>query len=187
MLIVGGAISEHEVQGSLSAYYYTRMGNYFVGSLCTLAVFFLSYNYRPLPKYHLDNILSDLASVTALGVAFLPTMRDAATADAGSRTIGIIHLVNAGTLFALLGVFSFFFFTKTDIPDAMSDRKRVRNTLYRACGVIIAVALVLIVVTEWFTPPSSWHTFLALESIAVIAFGVSWLVKGEFLGLLADT
>jgi hypothetical protein len=34
--------------------------------------------------------------------------------------------------------------------------------------------------------PDSWHLFLWLETICVLAFGVSWLIKGGFLGILAD-
>jgi hypothetical protein len=30
------------------------------------------------------------------------------------------------------------------------------------------------------------HVLFWLESVMVVAFGVSWLVKGGFLGLLAD-
>jgi hypothetical protein len=31
----------HHLKGSISAFYYTHMGNWFVGTLCALAVFFL--------------------------------------------------------------------------------------------------------------------------------------------------
>src|ERR671918_656626 len=72
-----------EFQGSISAYYHTHTADYFVGSLFALAVFFLSYNYRPLPKYKVDNVLSTFASVAALGVAFFPTANDAVTASGG--------------------------------------------------------------------------------------------------------
>jgi hypothetical protein len=34
--------------------------------------------------------------------------------------------------------------------------------------------------------PDSWHLFLVLETVSVLAFGISWLVKGGFLGILAD-
>ena len=44
----------------------------------------------------------------------------------------------------------------------------------------------LIVVAEIAKPSRSWHTLFWLESVAVVSFGVSWLVKGEFLEVLAD-
>ena len=61
-----------ELEGSTSAYYYTRMGGVFVGVRCALAVFFLAHNYRPLPGFRLDSILSNVACVAAVGVALFP-------------------------------------------------------------------------------------------------------------------
>ena len=54
---------DHDVKGSISEYYYTPVGSVFVGSLCALAVFFLSYNHRPLPNYKVDNYLSSIRDV----------------------------------------------------------------------------------------------------------------------------
>lgn len=92
----------------------------------------------------------------------------------------------ASVLFVLLTVFSLFLFTKTDDPQNMSAAKLRRNRVYRTCGAVIVVALVLVAISEAVKPPSSWHTLFWLESVAVVAFGVSWLVKGGLLGLLAD-
>jgi len=187
LVVAGGnRLSGGELQGSISAYYYTHMGNYFVGSLFALGVFFLSYHYRPLPKYQLDNYLSNVASIMALGVALFPTASDAERASGGAKTVAVLHLAFACTLFVLLAVFSLFLFTKTDDPSNMTARKRQRNRVYRICGAVIAGAIVMVVVTEGAQPPESWHALFWLESIAVVAFGISWLVKGELLGLLAD-
>jgi len=68
----------------------------------------------------------------------------------------------------------------------MTERKRQRNRLFRACGLVIAASIVLVLVSNAVDPPSEWHTLLWLEMICVVAFGVSWLVKSGFLGLLAD-
>jgi hypothetical protein len=180
-LLFGG-----EFQGSISAYYHTGMGDYFVGSLFALAVFFLSYNYRPLPKFELDNLLSTLASVAAVCVAFFPTASDAATASGGEKFVSTVHLVWAGVLFALLAVFSLFLFTKTDSAETMTAEKKRRNVVYRACGGIIVGSMLLVVVSNVVKPPGSWHSLFWLETIAVVVFGASWLVKGGFLGILAD-
>ncbi len=181
-VIAGG----NGLEGSISAYYYTHMGNYFVGSLFALGVFFLSYNYKTLPNYELDNYLSNLASLMAVGVALFPTSSDGAKASGGAKVVAVIHLGFAATLFILLAVFSLFLFTKTDENQPMTAAKRLRNRVYRTCGWIIVTALVLIVLAEIVKPSSSWHTLFWLESVAVVSFGVSWLIKGEFLGLLAD-
>lgn len=175
-----------ELQGSISAYYHTGMGDYFVGSLFALAVFFLSYNYRPLPKFQIDNILSTLASVAAVCVAFFPTASDATAASGGEKFVSTVHLVWAGVLFALLAVFSLFLFTKTGSAETMTAEKKRRNVVYRTCGGIIVGSMLLVVVSNLVKPSSSWHSLFWLETIAVVAFGVSWLVKGGFLGILAD-
>ena len=60
LLIGNKALSGDELESSISAYYHTPMGDVFVGALCALGVFFLSYNYKPLPGFNLDNKLSTL-------------------------------------------------------------------------------------------------------------------------------
>jgi hypothetical protein len=174
------------LKGSISAYYYTPMGRVFVGSLCALGVFFLSYNYRPLPKFELDNTLSTFACIAAVGVAFLPTASNAVTASGDEKVVAFVHLLCAGSLFALLAIFSLFLFTKTDSAGTPTPEKAQRNRLYRTCGGIIVGSCLLVVVSNLVRPPRAWHALFWLESIGVVAFGVSWLVKGGFLGILAD-
>lgn len=184
-LIGGNFLFGGGLQGSISSYYYTHMGNVFVGSLCALAVFFLSYNYRPIRSFELDGLLSKVTAGAAVGVAIFPTARDAGVADGGEKLVSFLHLLCAGVLFALLGVFAYFFFTKSG--GTMTPEKQRRNRLYRTCGVLIFTCIALVGVSNLLDPPSSWHTLLWLETVCVLSFGVSWLVKGGFLGILADT
>jgi len=180
------AFGDDELKGSISAYYYTPSRNWFVGSLCALAVFFLSYHHRPLPTFELDKRLSRLASVAALGVAFFPTAREAGAASVGEETIAVVHLGFAGLLFLLLGFFSLFLFTKSGDATTLTPQKQRRNGVYKICGIVIFVAIVCVPLSNVIDPPSEWHTLYWLETIAVLAFGVSWLVKGSFLKILAD-
>ncbi len=154
----------------------------FVGVLWALAVFFLSYNYKPLPGFNLDNKLSTLAAIAAVSVAVFPTTSDASVPTRSEHNIGIVHGISAGVLFVLLAVFALFLFPRGS--GATTLEKQRRNVVYRTCGGIMVIAILLMVV--WRDPPDSWHVFLALETICVVAFGVSWLVKGGFLGILAD-
>ena len=183
VLFVGNwALTGNELESSISAYYHTPMGSVFVGVLWALAVFFLSYNYKPLPGFNVDNKLSTLAAIAAVSVAVFPTTSDASVPTRSEHNIGIVHATSAAVLFILLAVFALFLFPRGS--SAMTPEKRRRNVLYRTCGGIMDVAILLMVV--WRDPPESWHVFLALETICVVAFGVSWLVKGGFLGVLAD-
>jgi hypothetical protein len=186
VVVVGNFLFGGELLGSISAYYYTPMGSVFVGSLCALAVFLLSYNYNPLPEFELDDKLSTVASVVTLGVAFFPTTRYSVTASGGEQLVAFVHLLCACALFVLLAYFSLIQFTKTDNPKTMTDAKQRRNRVYRICGGIIVGTILCVVLSNIVQPPRSWHSLLVLESIGVVAFGISWLVKGGFLGILAD-
>ncbi len=184
-VVIGNGWLGHswELKGSISAYYYTPSRNYFVGSLCALAVFFLSYEYRDFGKYRADNYLSDFACVTALGVAFLPTTRGGVQSTRAEEVVGIFHYISAGALFLTLAVFCLFFFTRSQ--GVKTPQKIVRNRVYRSCGVIILSCLGLCLIAMW-KAPESWRALFWLESVMVWAFAISWLVKGEFGGILAD-
>jgi hypothetical protein len=60
--------------------------------------------------------------------------------------------------------------------------KRIRNGVYLACGIIILVCIMLIAASNLLPLDASIlavHPTFWLESLAILAFGVSWFVKGE--------
>jgi hypothetical protein len=95
--------------------------------------------------------------------------------------MAVVHLVCAATLFSLLAVFSLVLFRLGN--ESAGSRKALRNRIYLACGIVIAGAVVGVPVSNIF----SWHLLLILESIAVFAFSLSWLVKGGVFPFLNDT
>lgn len=183
VLYIGNKLLDGETPGSISAFYYTQMHAWFIGAQFVLGVFFLSYNYRPLDRYTWDNRMSNVACVAMLIVALLPTKQAGTDSSLGS----VVHLVAAATVFLLLAWFAYFRFTMTGTGSVMTPRKRLRNTVYRVCGVVIAASMVILLVI-WVTigVDRDWHPLLVFESIAIVAFGASWLLKGGFLGILAD-
>ena len=165
------------IQRSISSYYYTDMRNVFVGSLCAIGIFFMTCRGYDLK----DRIAGYFACVFAIGVALFPTTPDT---DATSRDklLGALHLSFAALLFLTLAYFSLKQFTQTDRDKIPTRRKLQRNTVYRVCGYTILASIFLMVVTA--LPPVktlvAWLTPLFwLESVAVVAFGVAWLTKGE--------
>ncbi len=90
-----------------------------------------------------------------------------------------------------LAFFALILFTKSAPGVEPTPQKRARNRIYRLCGWAIVASIAVIAITKaaqgfldvTLLPAQSvfW-----LESVAVIAFGVSWLVKGEALGILVD-
>jgi hypothetical protein len=172
------------LEASISHFYYTRGRNYFVGSLCALSVFFLSYHRGATGKYRLDNLLSDFASLMALGVAFCPTTKDS-SASTAEKAVGVVHLSCAASLFIALGVFALFLFRQSSGPK--SPQKRQRDGVYLACGLTIFACIAVVGLSELISVPKGWPALYWFETIMVEAFAIGWLVKGGFLGLLADT
>ena len=63
--------------------------------------------------------------------------------------------------------------------------KKQRNLVFIICGlIIVAVLLIIVAIVFIFLPKekiASSTLIFWLESLALWAFGVSWLVKGRFL------
>ena len=178
-----------ELPGSMSAYYWTSIGSVFVGSLCAIGVFMFSYcGYD-----RRDKIAGRLACVFAIAVAMFPVCPDTGYTPL-QQAVGRVHLTSATLLFATLAYFSLCLFTLTDPSKPMTDKKRRRNWVYRICGWTMVASLVLIGLCEWLvlgehspfkdSPLKSWLPVFVLEAVMVIAFGTSWLTKGE--AILAD-
>lgn len=169
VLVVGdrlhGDLGKHA--GSISAYYYTHMRTYLVGTLCALAVFFFSYKYQLA-----DNYLSDLAAIGALGAAFSPT-----NAHGTSRTwVAWCHYGFATLLFLTLAVFCLFVFTRRrkTAGQQRSSRWVLRRNIYLACGLLIPMALGL-------SSAKVVSLFIG-ETVAIYAFALSWLLQGIYHG-----
>jgi hypothetical protein len=162
---------------SMSEYYYTGMRNVFVGSLCAISVFLMSsrgYDRR-------DHVAGILASIFGLGVALFPTAPDV-NPTPGEMIISRLHALWAASFLLTLAYFSLALFTQTDSPGRETPRKLQRNAVYRVCGWTILACLILSALVEQLpadSPVMKLYPLFWLESLAVVAFGVSWLTKGE--------
>jgi hypothetical protein len=187
VLIVGAAIIDdcQLVQNSISAYYHTVMRNFFVGTLCGVAIsMFAYYGYH---KY--DNWLANAAAVFALGVAFFPTSVGDPVTDCIEKAIdtGIcntFHFISAASLFVILAIFSLVLFRiKGENP---SQRKLLRNKIYLWCGIIILACIVMIGVLailpgDFGSKIGAYRPVFYLEALALGSFSISWLTKSEFI------
>jgi hypothetical protein len=174
--------SHHSFPGSISGYYYTGMRNYLVGALCVLGVLLIGYY-----AYHdqLDFWITNFAGIFAVGVAFFPT--EPAMATPHQKDIGHIHFVFAALLFTMLAVMALRF-SKTDPNGTPTSQKSRRNVIYWICAGLIAASMLVAFVAN-FLPASIKQDMPSLfwfEAIAVLAFSVSWLVKGEAIPVLND-
>lgn len=181
ILFVGALVVFGEgIQSSISSYYHTDMGDVFVGTLCVIGFFLLSY--RGYERK--DDIAGDLACLFAIGVALFPTAPDGVISET-AKIVGYLHLAFAAAFFATLIYFSIKLFTLQKEGVAPTMRKKNRNTVYRICGVVMAICMVLILIISLVPglkdslkdyAPVFW-----LEGIAVVFFGISWLTKGEVI------
>jgi hypothetical protein len=164
-----------ELLDTVSASYYTVMRDVFVGSLCAIAVFLISYRYA-----RQDDIAGDVAGISAIGVALFPAAPANPTGQ--QMAIGVVHTVSAAVFYLTLAYFALVLFRKTDPTKPPTRRKLQRNRVYLACGIGILLCLALIV-TVSFLPGTEWlkqhHIYFWLEALAVEFFGVAWFVKGE--------
>ncbi|MFC2151832.1 DUF998 domain-containing protein [Bacteroidota bacterium] len=180
IILVIGSIAldkENHILNSISSYYHTSMGNGFVGIMCAVSLFMFSY----LGHDYKDNIAGHLAGLFALGIAFFPNN----TIDP-STLINKLHLTSALLFFSVLIYFSLALFTKSDQPKPYSVQKRNRNRIYKICGYtmacsILLIALYMALLKGKFPGLDNLEPVFWLESLALLAFGISWLTKGQVI------
>lgn len=170
--------------GSISAYYYTGAVAAFVGLLVTLAFFLLAYRGYKNKYQRVDRLTATIAGVAALGVATFPTRAPEGFAAAAwwTETTGIIHYASAVVLFSMFAVFSLWLFRLTGSGGQPPTDKKKRNLVYLVCGIVIVASIAWAGVAGM-----KKSSILVPESIALVAFAVSWLVKGRVDKSIVDT
>ncbi len=190
LLIIGSAVFYNccSIQVSISQYYHSGMRDLFVGILAFVAIFLFSYRgYN-----NLDRISGIIAGLGALGVAFFPSLMFQLSGDCLNKCVvsndwkTIVHLISAFVFFITIALISIFLFTRTSNKEGyiITREKIIRNKVYRICGIIILVSLALIILYKIllmhkYPVIDNLRPIFWLETIALIAFGISWLVKGE--------
>lgn len=173
------------LQRSLSDYYYTPMRDLYVGSLCAIAAFLAcsrGYDLR-------DEITGYLAGAVTVGVACCPSFNPRGNHFTQlDFEFGIAHTVFAALMYLMLAYICIFLFRKSAPEKPFTHRKRNRNRIYVSSGLIMVACMVAMVgltirsVVERRHPS---HWLFWCESVALFAFGVAWLTKGE--GFMRDT
>lgn len=179
---------------SISHYYFTRANSLFISVITLLAIFLLIYKgHEPIDFY-----VSFLAGLGAILLVLFPTnnitkacneelawsitfLRDS---DYTTFRIGF-HYACAGVFLLSLAYMSIFLFTRPSGPQN-KEKKNVRNRIYIGCGIAMIIALILIALgflkigipTKIY---NGYHLTFWLETLAVVSFGTSWLIKGETL------
>jgi hypothetical protein len=197
---------------SISAYYYSvTMHTIFIVFLLVIGVSLIYYQFDSW-----ENWASTLAGLCVIGVVLCPMAAD--DHITWQTRVGTFHFVFAVLAFGLLGYISARLFTRPHdsakkptslllVLQASASRvpglskqvpfyaqpgdtipKRRRNAIYAACGLIIALFLVLSALDHVNLLPITWlpHRLFWLESVMLWAFGTAWLVKGGAFPCLRD-
>lgn len=190
-MIIGNSLFQEcdIIRSSISHYYYTITGYWFVGILFAVAMFLISYKGYD----RRDVIASSVAGFSAVLIALFPTNIESlvpAAMDIDSCALfslpenkirNAIHYGSAALFFITLAYMSLFLFTES--RGEKSPKKIIRNKIFRTCGIIIFIAIVLIalygIFEERLPNLGDYKPVFWLEWIALMAFGISWLIKGE--------
>jgi hypothetical protein len=176
------------VQSSISYYYYTNLREVFTGGLCAVSLFLIRYKGFEDPVFWKnDDKMTNIAGIMALGVALVPTNPHCCSEKMYTlipiciKLLGWLHYFFAASFFIILAIISIAIFTigqkeNKDIPVCRLNE----NNIYKTCGIAIIIFIVMVPVSDKLNLfPSST---LVLEALALIAFGIAWLIKGRILG-----
>ena len=160
---------------SISAYYYSGAVVAFVGLLVALALFLITYRGFENTYGWVDRLAARIAGCAALLVAFFPT-----TAPDGYPELPwwtalsrVVHYASAIVLFFMFALFCLWLFRMSSTDPPPPDKRR-RNLIYILCGIAILIGMGWAAVAGRNEQPIFWP-----ESLALIAFAISWLVKGR--------
>lgn len=175
-LVIGVYVETGQILSSISGYYYSDMRDVYVGAMCAVGVFLIFYHGMD----RTDDLFSYLAGSAAIGVALFPT-RPAGNPTDAAIVVGYVHIACAGVFFLTLALFCLWLFRRSATP--LTPRQRQRHQVYIASGVIILLCLAAMVVFGMLLEAETRDLLPALwlEAVAILAFGVSWLVKGQTL------
>jgi hypothetical protein len=183
-LLSSGHLPHPLLERSISDYYYTPMRDIYVGSLCAIAAFLACSRGYDLH----DEITGYLAGGCALGVACFPSFNPRSSRfTQGEFGFGLVHTACAALMYLTLAYICIFLFRKSSPEKSFTHRKRDRNRIYVASGLIMVACMAAMVgltirsVVERHHP-SPWLFWC--EALANCAFGVAWLTKGE--GFMRD-
>jgi hypothetical protein len=196
----------NKLPDSLSGYYYSHMRDAFVGGMWAAGVFLIFYRGSD----RLERWVTNFAGLFAIGIALFPTTgpTTAKTNNCSPVTplvlqpapngaaIGIVHVACLCGLMTMIALMAWRFTRSysSDEIDAMTaeDReielnpslKSRNNSIYWGCIAAMAVAGAFALIQEFaFSPAlkSEAPWLLYAETVAFLAFGTAWFVKGRAL------
>lgn len=194
---------------SISHYYFTRVSSVFTSTVSMLAIFLLIYKGKTPTEFWLsttagigalllvlfptDNIVDNIC----IGVG--NCCGEVCQAAERQYTSGVLrdslfrrdfHYIASGVFLLSLALTAFFVFvySKKEMAEAIdaADLRRMkqRNFIYRLCGVLMVLAVAFVLWGDNLVGDTVYkanHLTFWMETLAVEAFGLSWLLRGDML------
>jgi hypothetical protein len=180
VLVIGdAAFTSTPLATDLSGYYYTPMRNFLEGLLFVLGVFLLAYDVGVLVERWVTNV----AGAGVLGVAFFPGTPDIPHLSTTQHVVGYLHVACAAVAFVALSITMWRFArADSDGPGAPAP-SRGAAIFYRASAAVMLGFLAITGVANVLPVSVQQSTYLIFifESLTIMTFGISWLVKGRAL------
>ncbi len=175
VLLIGG------FPGSISATWYSNACTPFMIILGSASFLLICYNGYT----RLDDVVLTCSGIAGLLICLFPCSIPTITGEVGtflidSNVSATIHNLSAIVFFGLLSYNSFFLFTKSS--GEMTRNKKIRNVIYRICGIGMISSFLLLLLPDFHI--KIW----LVETIALFFFGISFLTKADiYPWLFCDT
>jgi len=182
-------IFQGEILNSISHYYYSRSAFFFHIVLFGFGLFLVSYRgyeKKNNGEYISDNVITSFAGVMALIVVVVPTACELSgsvdelkycenlqltlVGHPTYNSLSLIHFISAGLFLFLMGLMSLKF----------TMGKSHLSWLYYTAAFVIFLCLILLIISHLFKIKLFDKSTFILESIAVLFFGIGWLVKSKW-------
>ncbi|MFM8297236.1 MAG: hypothetical protein GPI96_01830 [Microcystis aeruginosa BS13-02] len=160
-----------KLQGSISAYYHTSMGDVFVGSLCAIGVFL--YFYKGVTTK--ENVALNFAGIFAVLVALLPT---SAPSDLKCETFTAPYWHGASAILFFIAIAYVCWFRASDTISYVRNpsRQNLYSGLYRLLAIgMIFLPLLSAFLLHLFNETNSIVYFV--ELLGVWVFSAYWIIK----------
>lgn len=170
---------------SISATYYQSPA--LVGVLTPASIVLMCY----IGYESIDNWITTLSGLFGLGIVLFPCAVGWKKPDdlVGFFQLpmfisNIIHSTCACVFFLLLAYNSFCLFTRKKEGEIISEKKQLRNYIYKTCGIGMLVFEFVFALCVLLDAPG--YSTMIVEIILLHLFGISWLVKGKAIPYLND-
>jgi len=174
------------IRPTVSCYFWAPGTVWFVGVLWIFGIILVYYS-----RDKIEGVTSTLAGIFAFCIASFP--QEATECSPGhapsSEVFSTIHLISAVSFFILLSYLSFLFTRKTEHEKQVSivtnrnNPKDKRNRIYVWCGSTMVICLLLAMIFKFFKVDFGsgqfYQPMFYLETIMLVAFGISWLTRSH--------